>query len=55
MLVPRTSLSPRLCSCGCGLYYQPIRKDQRFIPEHRHYPTHACPTCGAQHREKVSK
>lgn len=51
------SVSKRLmlrCACGCGLWFNPKRKDQRFaLPEHRtafyKNTAHECPVCGVVH------
>ncbi len=50
-------LKPRLCLCGCNTSFTPLRSNHWFIEDHRFatYQSHACPTCGSQHRIAVKR
>ncbi len=54
---PPSGLPERLCMCGCGVSFTPLRSNHWFIDDHRFvtYQSHACPDCGSTHRIAVKR
>ncbi len=50
-------VEPRVCACGCGVSFTPLRSNHWFIEDHRFvtYQSHACPDCGSTHRIAVKR